>query len=193
MLDRVSLTIVMEDPTMSMTYSTDREPGIFEETLPPREAESRNAPARRKARAGKPIKTWMILAPLGALVLVGSGALMLQGGENTSAALTAEPAAAAPAPAAPLAAPAAAMVTEAAPAPVQAAPVETAPAPVQRAASPTRAATPVAATRTPAVETPVEPTGPRPYAAEAAPTASLNAQPASAAPPAPAITTQPLN
>ncbi|TFW00869.1 hypothetical protein E4M02_13020 [Brevundimonas sp. S30B] len=173
---------------MSMTYSTDREPGIFEETLPPREAETRRAPARRKARAGKPIKTWMILAPLGAIVLVGSGALMLQGGDNTTAALTAEPAATAPTPATSLAAPVAPTATETTPAPIPAAPVETSPAPVQRAASQTRAAAPAAA----AAETPVEPVGPRPYAAEAPPTAALNAPPASAAPPPPAITTQPL-
>ena len=34
----------------------------------------------RTARSRKPVRTWMILAPIGAVVLLGGGALLLAGG-----------------------------------------------------------------------------------------------------------------
>lgn len=210
---------------MSMTYTTDREPGIFEETLP---ADRYNAATRRddgdvavpayargaRASSGRKLKTWMILAPLGAVILVGAGAVMLtQGGEE--AAPLAESIAAMPAPTQALPTPMAGVEGSAmaaggpaAESPLPASTVAVAPtpapaaAPVERQAAPvTRRAAPAApAAATPRVEAAAEPTGPRPYVAEpAAGTTNLNTAPATPAPapaatstPAPAITPQPL-
>jgi hypothetical protein len=139
--------------------------------------------ARSGARkSNKPVKTWMILAPLGVLLVGGAAAAMLM--------QPAEPAVEEAAPFAPLAAQLAASET----APLNAAsiPMETpadlttatpippaAAAPVERRATPTsadpapaqaraarvapRAAAPAAAAPAPVVEAPVAPTGPQPY------------------------------
>ncbi|MFA4894612.1 MAG: hypothetical protein WC555_14725, partial [Brevundimonas sp.] len=88
----------------------------------------------KAARGGSKIKTWMILAPVGVLVLGGLGAMMAMNGEETAAPL-AEPAATAPVVAATPLVAEAASVAALSPAPVVEAP---APAPVQRAAPPVR-------------------------------------------------------
>ena len=109
-----------------------------------------------KARNGrKAVKTWMILAPIGALVLIGGGVAMAMGGE------TAEPLDAPVAMASmPVATP---MEPEAAPLALEAAaPVETAaaitPAPVEKPAAEARSRAPVVRSRVAAapVVAPVE-------------------------------------
>jgi hypothetical protein len=124
--------------------------------------------ARSGARkSNKPVKTWMILAPLGVLAVGGAAAAMLM-----QPAAPAEEAA----PFAPLAAQLAA--SETAPLPLPSMPMETpaelttaapippsAAAPVERRAAPAapaRAAARAAAAPE-AVEAPVVPTGPQPY------------------------------
>ncbi len=164
--------------------------------------------ARGKTRGKKKgIKTWMILAPVGGVVLLGGAAMMLLYPSNETAPLVeAEtPVVSAMAPIAPepsLLDSAAPVTTASVPAPVTVAPVTSAPAarevaPVRRAqpAPARRVAEPVAA---PVVETeePVVPTGLQPYVG----TRTLNTAsspavtaPAPATTPAPAITVQPLN
>ncbi|WP_332640704.1 hypothetical protein [Brevundimonas sp.] len=167
---------------------------------------ARRGKAARGANNGK-IKTWMILAPLGVIVLGGIVAMtMLDTGGDTAAPL-AEPAATAPVVSAtPLieAAPATSASTPApvaapAPAPVavlrEATPVRraAAPAPVRRAATPTapRDATTTVAPRT---ATPA-PTSPATSTLNTAPTTPAPAiTPAQEpAPPAPVIVVEPLN
>lgn len=134
--------------------------------------------ARSGARkSNKPVKTWMILAPLGVLVVGGAAAAMLM--------QPAEPAVEEAAPFAPLAAQLAA--SEIAPLNAASIPMETpadlttatpippaAAAPVERRATPTSAdpapaqaraarVAPRAAAPAPVVEAPVAPTGPQPY------------------------------
>ena len=150
-------------------------------------------------RNGGKIKTWMILTPVGILVLAGLGAVALGGGEQTTAPL-AEPAATAPVVSAtPLATP-----VMSNPAPV----ARTAPtaAPVLRPAAPVRraAAAPAPARRSTTVAT-SRPTTPAPVArvvtpapAASSPTPMLNmapmaptATPAPSPAPAPAATQSP--
>lgn len=164
----------------------------------------------RGTRRKKPVRTWMILAPIGALALIGGGAaMMLQGGETSAplaepAQVMAEPLAVQPlTPAAPLESStlpdnASASIAPPTPAPVvterRAAPATVVQrrqaAPVERSAEPA----PVA----PRVETPPAPTGPQPYTAtqslNAAPSAPTTAPaPSTPAPAAPSITVSPLN
>lgn len=187
---------------MSMTYANaNTEARAEDTTFVPRYA--------RTTKSKKSVKTWMILAPIGAVVLLGSGVAMMMGGEQAAPAQPAETALPA------MQTPPAAMT--AAQAPVTPAPAEVAPTP---AATPTpaaapapvaRRAEPVARRAAPAVErpaaahveTPATPSGPQPYTAPAASTASssrLNTAPAASTPApvvttpaAPAITVQPLN
>lgn len=199
---------VMEDNLMSMTYPT-REPAPAANT---EDAVFVPRYARTARSARKPVKTWMILAPLGALVVVGGAvAMMLNSEEPRIAAAPAEQAAVAPAPVSSQASSSAMTAAETPVAP---------PAPVETASSEPRVSAPVVrraetpARRAPAVERPalaareqapadeapaVEPTGPRPYGAV---TSALNSQPAttpavpatsSATPPPPAISVQPLD
>lgn len=162
---------------------------------------------RGKARGGQGrIKTWMILAPVAALVLGGIGAmLVLDRGEDVAAPL-AEPAATAPvlpatatdAAVAPLNSAATSEPVSAAPAPAaaparDAAPLRRiAPAPVRREAA--RAPSPPASARTVTPARTV--TGPQAYTpapAPAAPTATLNTAPARPAPtPPPIVVVQPV-
>jgi hypothetical protein len=175
---------------MTVTYPHDRpQPhpapvqDVREEPFVPVYARDRRGVRSRKSG----LKTWMILAPLGVLVLAGSAALLVMGDRDDAApAPLAEPAATAPVlPVQPLlteAAPVEAIpAAEATPAPV---PLvrRTAPAPARRAAAPVRAATP-APTPTPRVVVPAESAGPQPY------TATLNTTPA----PAPVIVIQPAD
>lgn len=194
---------------MSVTHPVDPTKPYgdrFETPLPePRLETTANEPfvpvyARRgKARTGRSrLRAWMILVPVGVLVLGGIGAmLVMNGGEETSAPL-AEPAATAP-------------VLSATPAPTEAAVVPptpaSTPAPVVREAAPLRRPAPAPARRetarvqapapTPRVvtPTPTAPTGPRSYtpAPAASPTSTLNTAPATpASPPPPPIVVQPL-
>jgi hypothetical protein len=186
---------------MSVTYTEDTVSPIADDTYVP-------AYARKPVRQKK-VRTWMVLAPIAAVALIGGGTFMLINNGGETAQPLVEPAAApAASPMSPAVsateAAAAPMTAAAAPAPVAAA---SAPAPVVREAAPVRRAAPVArresasVTAAPRVETPAQPSGPQPYAAA---TSSLNtATPAPAvaapavtpapAPAAPAIVVQPLN
>lgn len=154
--------------------------------------------ARSGARkSNKPVKTWMILAPLGVLVVAGAAATLLM--------QPAAPAVEEAVPFAPLAAQLAA--SETSPLTVPSIPMETpaeltpavpippsVAAPVERRAAPaaparTARVTPRAAPAPEAVETPVVPMGPQPYLS-VAPTAVAPAAPVTpAAPPAPIVIT----
>jgi hypothetical protein len=159
---------------------------------------------RGKARTGQSkIKSWMILAPVGAIVLGGIGAMMFMGGSEEVATPLAEPAATAPvvsALPAPVDAATAPLTPQSAPAPVAAAPVVREATPVRRAApapTPRREAAPAPAPTAPRVVTPAPAAGPQPYAPApaASPTSTLNtATPAPSPTPAPppAIVVQPL-
>ncbi|MES2861223.1 MAG: hypothetical protein V4701_07100 [Pseudomonadota bacterium] len=146
----------------------------------------------RGARRKKPVRTWMILAPIGALALIGGGAAMMLGGERDAAPLVEpetaviQPVAATPLESSTLPSNASASIAPPTPtvAPRAAAQAPSAPPAVQRrqAAPVERRAAPVV---TPRVETAPEPTGPQPYSA---PTTSAPA----ATPPAPSITVAPL-
>ncbi|HEV2083105.1 MAG TPA: hypothetical protein VGR32_11735 [Brevundimonas sp.] len=145
---------------MSVTY-TDRDythrDDVVEEAYVPVYARKRAARGRMGSRGG--VKTWMILAPLGVLVVGGAAAaMMMNGGEAEP---TAAPAAPAPAVApltdmmaAPAAGGAAALTAmrpvEAAPAPV-AVERSAAPAPARRAAPVQRRAAPAAAAVEPGI------------------------------------------
>lgn len=173
---------------MSMTYANANTDARADTTFVPRYA--------RPTKSKKSVKTWMILAPIGAVVLLGSGVAVMMGGEQTAPAQPAETAAPAmqTAPAAMTAAQA--PVT---PAPVEVAPTSAAastpaaaPAPVARRAEPVarRVAPAVERPAAARVETPAAPAGPQPYTAPAASTSStsqLNTAPA-ASTPAPVVT-----
>lgn len=156
--------------------------------------------ARSGARkSNKPVKTWMILAPLGALVVAGAAATMLM--------QPAAPVAEEPVPFAPLAAQLAA--SEVVPLNAPSIPMETpaelttavpipppAVAPVERRAAPAaRAPAQVQAARAapaPAAVEPVVPTGPQPYLSVAPQTvAPVTPVPAAPATPEPIVITPP--
>ena len=178
---------------MSVTYPHDR-PMLHDDRLEP----ARDEPfvpvyARtRSARSRKGgLKTWMILAPIGVLVLGGAAAALMMGGGEEPAATVLEPAATAPVlPATPI--PSETALIEVAPidaAPVEAAPTpvarrQTTPAPARRAA-PVRETAPTVAASTRVSTLPAEAaTEPQPYTAE------LNTAPTPAAQP-PVIVIQP--
>lgn len=164
--------------------------------------------ARSGARqSNKPVKTWMILAPLGVLVVAGAAAtlLMQPTAPAVDEAVPFAPLAAqlAASEVAPLNAPSIPMVTPAElttatpiPPPV-AAPVERRAAPATPAPAPARTARVMPRAAAPAtVEAPVVPTGPQPYLSvapqTAAPTTVAPAAPVtSTAPPAPIVITPP--
>lgn len=186
---------------MSITY-TDNRPthpaGHFEPPVYPNAREE--APfvpvyartGRSRTKKGG-VRTWMILAPIGVLVLGGvTAAMLMSGGEEVAPVPVLEPAATAPV--LPATAPLAATS-----APVEIAPAEAAPAPapvVRREAAPVRRAAPAPTARQ---------TAPAPAVREAAPPSpsTLNSAPptpapaptapAAAEPPPPAIVVQPLN
>ena len=188
---------------MSSTYPDNgyADPVVTPAMATPRaEADFVPAYARKPARQKK-IKSWMVLAPIGAIVLLGGGAAMLMSDGSETTPLV-EPATPAPVVQAPVLATVDPLTTTAmtpvtAPAEVVPAPV-VAPAPVARRAEPVRRATaPVAPRVAPAAEVAPEPTGPRAYSASPSTVApAVTPAPAattSAAPPAPSIQTQPLN
>ncbi|MDI1327953.1 MAG: hypothetical protein PSV23_14275 [Brevundimonas sp.] len=159
----------------------------------------------KAARGGGKIRTWMILAPVGVLVLGGLGAMMMMNGEETAAPL-AEPAVTAPVVAAtPLVAAASPAASVSTPAPVRAV---AAPAPVLRPTTPVRrAVTPAPAPRATAPtasQTPAAPVArvvtPTPATSSTstlntapAPAATVTPTPAPAQPPAPIIVVAPLD
>lgn len=141
--------------------------------------------AQRRSRSNKTVKTWMIIAPIGCLAVIGTAAALMMGGDAPAAPTALTPV----------------ETPLAQPVPVQTTP-QTTPAPVPRRAEPAvrRAApsAPPAERPAPRVDTPVEPTGPRPYSAA---TAALNtaASPAASAPapvqiqPPPTVSVEPVN
>ncbi len=177
---------------MTVTYTDDLKPGDLRSDR--QEAVFTPVYARSKSRRNKPFKTWMILAPIGALVLGGSAVAMMMVPAPENSMGQAEPTTEAVT--APLSAPLAsipepvAMTPDpvAAPAPVPAMRAEPASAPVRRSAPAARASTPAPAAAR--AETPAEPTGPRPYTSEAAPTEAPTAP--AITPAAPSISVQPL-
>lgn len=190
---------------MSLTYPTEPTKPYGERIDAPRPDLHQDEPfvpvyARRgKARGGQgKLKTWMILLPVGAVVLGGIAAAMLMNGGEQAPAPLVEPAQTAPVlPATPTATAVAPLTAAAAPEPVVAA------APVAREATPVRRPT-AAPVRREAVRTPTPapaaprvaapaPTGPQSYtpAASAPSTSSLNTAPPAAAPATPAAAPTP--
>lgn len=186
---------------MSMTYS-DAKPNIASVDGAGRATDDVFVPryAQRRHKSNKPVKTWMIIAPIGALAVIGTAAaLMMGGGEQAAPAVPAEsvstlapPMQTTPTAVAPVATPLAE------PAPVQAT-VQATPAaePTQRRAEPVpRRAAPAVERRAARVETPAEPTGPQPYSASS--TSAQNTAPAASAPSVqiqspPTVSVQPVN
>lgn len=158
---------------MTVTYTDDtvRNEPMADEVFVPRYART----GRARSKGG--IRTWMILAPIGALAVIGGGALMVMGGnsggEATAQAETAAPlvqpavpleSSTAPAASASTALPSNATISDVTPAPVvREAPPAPPPAiqrrqPAQRSVAPAEPA--------PVVEqAPAVPTGPQPYVA----------------------------
>ncbi|GAA0870507.1 hypothetical protein GCM10009116_23430 [Brevundimonas basaltis] len=176
---------------MTITYPHDRSipngalsEAAHEEPYIPVYARTRSVRGRKGG-----VKSWMILAPIGVLVLGGAAVALVMGeSEEVAPVPLVEPAATGPVlPTQPLVNEIAPVETpagtpiEAAPTPaVRAAP---APTPVRRAAAtPARRAAPAPATR----EAPAEPAGPQPY------TSSLNTTPPTTAPATPAPTPPPV-
>ncbi|MCS6627464.1 hypothetical protein N0B44_31620 [Roseibacterium beibuensis] len=179
---------------MTITYPHDRSIPNESLTDAPREEPFVPVYARTRSARGRKggVKSWMILAPIGVLVLGAAAVvLVMSEGDEVAPAPLAEPAATGPvlptqplvSEIAPLETPAGTTI-EVAPEPVvRAAP---APAPTRRAApAPARRAAP-APTPAPATrEAPAEPAGPQPY------TSSLNTTPPTTAPATPAPTPAP--
>ena len=180
---------------MTVTYTDDslRNDPVRDEVFVPRYA--RTGRARKKGG----VRAWMILAPVGALALIGGAAAVMMSGETGEGSLVQTEQPAPIVRTAPLESssastalatglPSNATITEVAPAP---APVvrEAPPAPpsaIQRRQPAERRAAP--AEPAPVVEpAPTEPTGPQPY------TSTLNSQPSPADTRTPAITPTPLN
>lgn len=184
---------------MSLTYPSDvaASEAASEEFVP---VYARRGKAARGSQ--KKVRTWMILAPVAGVMLVGGGALMLMNSGSSEPTPLAEPAAApaiAPMSVEPTA-PAGAAITTTAMAPVASAQLVV--GPDARRAEPVRSAQPAArraapvegAAPAPRVEIPAEPTGLRAYSASTStPAVSPAPAPATTAPRAPSITVQPLS
>lgn len=145
-----------------MTYT-------FSEDLKPHPIVTTDEPAftpvyaRKSSSRNKPVKTWMILAPIGLLVLGGGAAALLMNPADETAPL-AEPAPTLSVPAATPATP-----VEPAPLVIENAVAEPAPTPARTVRQPAPAARRAAPPAAPRVETPPQqPAGPQPY------TGSLN-------------------
>lgn len=180
---------------MTVTYTEDnlRNNIAHDEVFVPRYART----GRTRKKGG--VRAWMILAPVGALALIGGAAVVMMSDDTGEGSLIAEEATAPVVQPAPLESstapsslatglPSNVTITETAPALapiVREAPPAAPPAvqprqPMERRAAPSEPA--------PAVEAaPAEPIGPQPY------TATLNSQAASDQSRAPAITPAPLN
>ena len=155
--------------------------------------------ARRPVKQKK-LKTWMVLAPIGALALIGGAATMLlTGGDETQPLAEPAPTAVASTPLVPATVSPPLSSTPVASMP---APAVVTPAPVVRQAAPVRRAAPVTrseparnASPAPRMQAPADPTGRQAYSPSVAASTSSPAVPTSTpvTPPAPAITVQPLN
>ncbi len=177
--------------TVTHVDNTLRTEPINEEIFVPRYAQT----GRRK-KGG--VRTWMILAPIGALVAIGGGAVMMMGAPESEP-LVAERASPLVQPAAPLESstapaalttgdlPANVTITETAPAPVVREAPPAPPPAVQRRQPAERRAAPVETAPAEAVATPPL-AGPQPYIAP-----SMTAAPSEAAGRAPAIIPAPLS
>lgn len=180
---------------MTVTYTDDaiRNTSVEADTFVPRYARAR--------RAKKGVRTWMILAPVGALALIGGGVVMIMGGgaetqplvEPQPLAPMVQPLEAAPAPLESSVAPAALTTPAAAPAPVVHEPAPSAPPAVQRRVGAVERRAAPAPAATPRTETVTGPTGPVAYSASPSTSATPAAPAPTATPPAPAIQTTPLN
>ena len=172
---------------MTITYPHDR-PGSTD-GLPDAPRDEPYVPVYARARSARSrkggVKAWMILAPIGVLVLGGVATALVMGqGDDVAPVPLAEPAATGPVlPTQPLVNEISAAETpagttiEVAPEPA----VRAAPAPARRAApAEARRSTPAPAPAT--REAPAEPAGPQPY------TSSLNTAPPTTAPATPAPT-----
>jgi hypothetical protein len=183
---------------MSLTYPDTRpEPQPIVPEMHSREAEAYTPVyARRPARRKGKIKSWMILAPVGALTVAALGAWALMSpGEEAAAPVAAEPA--------PVAAPALTtppLLTEAASPddavlqpPLEAAPAPVEPSPAPAASTPRAEPAPAPAAREaqaePAAEPVAPPAGPQAYDAVVA--AEGGGAEAEAADPAPLIVVEP--
>lgn len=150
-----------------------------------------------KARNGrKAVRTWMILAPIGALVLIGGGVAISMGGEASAPLGAPVPVETLP-PARPVAPEAAPM---AAPTPaVAAAATQAAPVPVARPAVETRSRAAVVRPRVvaepvvAAVEPAPPPAGPQPYLAAAEPAATAAPAPSTPVLPPETVTGSPID
>ena len=190
---------------MSITYTDpdyQRREDVVEEAYVPVYARKRAARGRAGPRGG--VKTWMILAPLGVLVVGGASAAMLMNGGEAEVAPAPAAAAVAEAPrtdpttsaaADDLADLAATRPME----PVRAAPVEATPtpvrraAPVQRRAAPAAAPVPAAATDQAGDEATADLNRAQAARTATAPTANpAPVTPSTTPPPAPAIQVQPF-
>ena len=156
---------------MSVTYTEDRNDPLHEDTFVPVYARTKASRARKGG-----LRSWMILAPIGVLVIGGAAAAMMtMGGEDVAQAPLAEPAATAPV-----------LPTTPAPMAMEPAPVDSAPVPVMREAAPAPAPAPVrrAAPRVQA-PAPAPAATPAPRVVTPAPspsTSTLNTAPATPAP-----------
>ena len=175
---------------MTITYPHDQSIPNDGLATAPREEPFVPVYARTRSATGRKggLKSWMILAPIGVLVLGAAAVVLVTAQDDDVASVPlAEPAATGPVlptqpmvnEIAPVETPAGATI-EVTPEPVvRAAP---APAPARRAApAPARRSTPAPATR----EAPAEPSGPQPY------TSTLNTTPPATAPVTPAPTPAP--
>lgn len=179
---------------MTITYPNDQTLPNDGLTSAPREEPFVPVYARTRSATGRKggVKSWMILAPIGVLVLGAAAVVLVMGeGEPVAPAPLVEPAATGPVlPTQPL-------VNEIAPVETPAgAPIEAAPAPAVRAApaptperrtaaTPVRRAAPAPAPAPATRESPAEPAGPQPY------TSSLNTTPPTTAPATPSPTPAP--
>lgn len=185
---------------MSLTYPDARpEPQPIVPEMRSREAEPYTPVyARRPARRKGKVKSWMVLAPVGALTVAAIGAwAIMNPGEQA-----AEPAAAEPAPLAapPLNTPAEPVLTEAAgpesaviqpPAEAAPEPVVAAPAPTARTARAEPAPSPAQRAAEPEAAEPALPEGPQAYEAVVAAENSATIEVAEPAEPAPLIVVEP--
>ncbi|WP_426026720.1 hypothetical protein [Brevundimonas sp. TSRC1-1] len=185
---------------MSMTYA-DVTTNTAADDATGRSADEVFVPryAQRRSRSNKSVKTWMIIAPIGGLAVIGTAAALMMGGDAPAAPASSAPPLSTPAPQIQTAPTALTPVETPLAQPV---PAQTTPAPVPRRAEPVaRRAAPSATPAerpAPRVDAPVEPTGPRPYSAA---TAALNtaASPAASAPasvqiqPPPTVSVEPVD
>lgn len=158
---------------MSVTYTEDHNEALREDTFVPVYARTKASRARKGG-----VRSWMILAPIGVLVIGGAAAAIMTMGEgDVSPAPLAEPAATAPV-----------LPTTPAPMAMEPAPVDSTPAPVVREAAPAPAPVRRAAPR---VQAPAPAVNPAPRVMTPAPSAATSTLNSAPAAPAPTVTPAP--